>query len=681
MSYRAWTGGLLLSLATAVIAVQFPRPPRLPKDVPVPSSLPGKVPGVDRLFTGESPITTALADAVTELAFLDGYDPKHPLPMVGQQRAANGGFLLSPGLYELNAQSYCLHAGSYAPTQGDGYMYAPLKGPRSNVIRSILRRSPDYPAIPQQGIQSLIWAILARTRVQDLSRDLQAIAAQLLTPREILEIDGGSLDAVADRARREAMANLPEPVRRAFEAEARLRGMFARGNASYAELEQAAVLFGAAPRGEGSRDVPGGRWSYYPDGYFVRYHPAGYSRTRVDVYLPERFTVEQDAQSRITRLVDAVGNATEVQYDDSAAPLRVANDNAVAAYAWKLVRFVHAYPARPKLAQKIEYRNAGWTYVEAPPPASQSAPLARYPEWQQRYAESKQWGQEIQAFGRAWERAGRPWSEPEPVVNLLHFRRGLQALVESQSSRPEWLAAHLDAVYEAFQSAFCRSAGACRPPAARTSLREEYLLAAARPLLPLFARSGSQGEEVSPVTPLPGFDGSGQVAVPANTAKQRLAQSDRPTDAPCTQAADLEEVIGYQEKVRDLYQKYQNAVQSCEELHNKVQDEFNQGCPGCKATEGGHFDPSEAGNPKGECLDACGQGYPHPACDLINAACRAHEQQHADDWKACTRFPSACAQRQENITNFCAEMEQNAYNKGLAALRNSLKNFQKSCNQ
>ena len=98
MSYRAWTGGLLLSLATAVIAVQFPRPPRLPKDVPVPSSLPGKVPGVDRLFTGESPITTALADAVTELAFLDGYDPKHPLPMVGQQRAANGGFLLSPGL-------------------------------------------------------------------------------------------------------------------------------------------------------------------------------------------------------------------------------------------------------------------------------------------------------------------------------------------------------------------------------------------------------------------------------------------------------------------------------------------------------------------------------------------------------------------------------------------------------
>ena len=66
---------------------------------------------------------------------------------------------------------------------------------------------------------------------------------------------------------------------------------------------------------------------------------------------------------------------------------------------------------------------------------------------------------------------------------------------------------------------------------------------------------------------------------------------------------------------------------------------------------------------------------------MINAACRAHEQQHADDWKACTRFPSACAQRQENITNFCAEMEQNAYNKGLAALRNSLKNFQKSCNQ
>jgi hypothetical protein len=47
------------------------------------------------------------------------------------------------------------------------------------------------------------------------------------------------------------------------------------------------VLAGMAGVGEGSRDVPAGRWSLHPDGYYVRYLPRGYSYTVTQVWVPE----------------------------------------------------------------------------------------------------------------------------------------------------------------------------------------------------------------------------------------------------------------------------------------------------------------------------------------------------------------------------------------------------------
>jgi len=98
---------------------------------------------------------------------------------------------------------------------------------------------------------------------------------------------------VPESVRQKAYANLPPLVRQTLEEEARLREMLTQGTSSYEELEKVALRFGDTPRGEGSRDVPEGRWSYYPDGYFVRYLPTGYPQTRIIAYLPEPFTVER----------------------------------------------------------------------------------------------------------------------------------------------------------------------------------------------------------------------------------------------------------------------------------------------------------------------------------------------------------------------------------------------------
>jgi hypothetical protein len=83
------------------------------------------------------------------------------------------------------------------------------------------------------------------------------------------------------------MQSVPGPVRQALEAEARLRQMLTDPNSSFAQMEAVAVLSGAAPLGEGSFQVPSGRWSRHPDGYFVRYLPSSYSHTLTQIWVPE----------------------------------------------------------------------------------------------------------------------------------------------------------------------------------------------------------------------------------------------------------------------------------------------------------------------------------------------------------------------------------------------------------
>jgi hypothetical protein len=76
-------------------------------------------------------------------------------------------------------------------------------------------------------------------------------------------------------------------LKQVLQAEADLRRMLTTPGSTFEELERVAVLTGAAPLGEGSKEVPSGRWSVHPDGYYVRYIPSGYSSTRVEIWVPQ----------------------------------------------------------------------------------------------------------------------------------------------------------------------------------------------------------------------------------------------------------------------------------------------------------------------------------------------------------------------------------------------------------
>jgi hypothetical protein len=234
------------------------------------------------------PITTSLPDAKWGDVSKDGFTPREPMrSLMTLQRTPNGGFVLQPGYYQLVDQSYCLKAGTHGPGGGDGYLYAPPKGPAEDAVMTIVRNSVNHPEIHQHDIQVLLWAIIARAKFEDMQTEMKVTAARLLSPRQLAALNRSALDVLSGNALTDALGGVPEPLRQIARAEAQLRQMVTTPGASFAEMERVAVLAGAAPRGEGSIDIPSGRWSLHPDGYYVRYIPSGYSTTRVEVWVPQ----------------------------------------------------------------------------------------------------------------------------------------------------------------------------------------------------------------------------------------------------------------------------------------------------------------------------------------------------------------------------------------------------------
>jgi hypothetical protein len=219
---------------------------------------------------------------------LDNFTPREAKrSMLELQRTPNGGFVLQPGYWEMHTQSYCLKAGTHGPGGGDGYLYAPTMGPAEDAVTTILRNSVNHPEIAQNEIQTLLWAIIARAKFEDLSTQHKAIASRLLTPQQLTSLNRSALDLIPGDEMGALMNRVPGPLRQIVQAEADLRRMLADPSASFADMERVAVLTGAVGMGPGSREVPAGRWSLHPDGYYVRYLPQGYSYTVTQIWVPQ----------------------------------------------------------------------------------------------------------------------------------------------------------------------------------------------------------------------------------------------------------------------------------------------------------------------------------------------------------------------------------------------------------
>jgi len=427
----------LLSLLTigAVALAQFPTI-KLPKI------------STGNPFEKDSPITTSLADAVTEIPFLDDFEPSDISPLSLLPRGPNNGFLIqNPGAYWFSAQSYCFHAGTHSPSKGKGYLYAPLKGPKSEMIRLLLQRSVSYPNIPQSKVQTLVWAILAQTKPSKMNSEINATAKLLLTKEEISTLEGSAFDEMSQDLFGRALGKLPPQTQRIFEAERQLRNAMS-GNVPYGELERIAVLTGEPLPGKDDRNVPSGRWSYNPEGYFARFFPNGYPTTQMDIYIPENIRVERDAQNRIIAINAAKSNRLVVEYDDAVPPLTVNKENSLKGFPFKQIRLEFTLPRYEKIKYKqalgtvtmAEWNNRGWTFAgifEGKGKVSGSE--SRYDNAGGRYDLAKRQNEELKKLLKNIEKLDKnkkvrefTATETENLLSLMQFSAALRELFAAQ---------------------------------------------------------------------------------------------------------------------------------------------------------------------------------------------------------------------------------------------------------
>ena len=247
-----------------------------------------RIPSSSKLIMGEEPLTTSLNGAVYEVPSMDNFEPDNLLPADELPRYADGSFFMVPGVWEFNLKSYCLKAGTYGPSRsnGLGYVYAPLEGPKADIIRSILSNSAKYPDIPQRDIQVLLWGIIARQNIKDMPAKYMVIAGLLLDPKELLRLNDGVVRNFVKKEFDDLLEKSPPAVREVMEAENKMRELMTDANTQYEELERVAVMTGIMPQDDG-RSIVRGRWSSTPQGYYIRYFPSSYSQMNLQVYVPE----------------------------------------------------------------------------------------------------------------------------------------------------------------------------------------------------------------------------------------------------------------------------------------------------------------------------------------------------------------------------------------------------------
>jgi hypothetical protein len=406
----------------------------------------------DDILGRDPAITTNDKDAVYRVHFLDDFNPATFKSIDSLERTPEGFHIFEPGLYRFDVQSFCLKAATFAPRdggKGDGYLYAPTKGPRADIVKKIIRRSFDHPEITQRQIQVLLWAVISYTKLTDMPRDRQLTAAELLTAEEMLEINDGALGLIPEDLIGSAFDKLPSEIGDVLRAEAKLRNTFAKTRSTYEDFERIAILSGEPPRIEGE-DIPYGLWSLRPEGFFIRYFPQGYTETRVEIYVPELFQIRLDELGRITSLADENGNVIETTYDDSVEPIEINNEPSLKGYGFGHIRFGRVSVPGEQEKREAEWSRRGWTLVGIPASGKLSGNMNedRFAGLEERY----EWAQRHISQLEELDKQFNPQGDLELIMNLGHYSYALNAALDTEEKKDnKWIDEHLDIVKKAWQ--------------------------------------------------------------------------------------------------------------------------------------------------------------------------------------------------------------------------------------
>ena len=197
---------------------------------------------------------------------------------------AGKGYQLTPGYYTCTVKSFCLKAGTYAPSKGDGYLYAPLKGPKEKIVYKLIDNWYNHNEVDQHDLQLILWAIIAKTKISNLSPKLKAIVVLLIGEDDVKELSKVGLEMLSAEAFKRTVTNLPAPLQKIAEIENQMRTKFYAATVNYSEIESLAILNGTQTE---TSSIQRGTWTKLPNECYIKYLPQGYDNTQIIYYVPQ----------------------------------------------------------------------------------------------------------------------------------------------------------------------------------------------------------------------------------------------------------------------------------------------------------------------------------------------------------------------------------------------------------
>jgi hypothetical protein len=502
---RVWATHILLVLGFGVTAYGKP----VPQDT---ASIERRIDDIwQRRFKGRhipaapfQAVTTGIKDHYPIASWLDRYPQ-----VVGPQDTNT--LTLPPGYYRVTVRSYCLHAGAYGPTQGVGYLLAPLKGTATDLITHILKSSEIHVEIAQQNVQQLIWGIEAGVKFSQYSEEFRARVLPLLTPEDLAKMELvtflGSLQL-----------NVPRDLVELTKFFDQFRGMLTNPEVSYAQLEHTAVLTGSPPLGTGSLDYPIGPWAYaQQQGFYVReVGHNGYQATTLEILRPGAYVIERDTQGRIRRL-DSDSGSLVIGYRAQLAGQPASGPGWPAARTSPLRSLKLAILPRSGTASAVSR-------------AALTGAVSLPSNWMSALGQISQYGQAINRTVASGD--AQSAQDLADLSGLLDTLGSAPALHAKSIEAPAFRAASFSTTP---QSAL---AAADAPPLrqAQEVVLDAWVFAAC-----VYLGQCNAGPQVasSIATPPEKLELAGQVQSPANTSMQRLAQSSCPPGNNCPGAAPV----------------------------------------------------------------------------------------------------------------------------------------------
>lgn len=379
----------------------------------------------------EKNITTSIEDAYPVAFWLNDLDANRtPIEPVDYNAP------LAPGYYRLTVQSYCLKAGTHAPTMGNGHLFAPIKGKRDALVINILTRSVDHPEIQQHDIQLLLWSIIYGSKFTDLEPALQLRLRPLLLDAEIADLSIGIKDIPTDL--------LPSGIKETAEFYKRLRQRITDPASTYEDIEQMAVLPGDPPADLFKRQVNPGNWAYTGDGFYMRIMPDGYQRSVLEIYRPGSVNVTRDNLQRITSL-DRDGYKTEITYqDEPGSDVLFIDGKYYPIYRFKSIKY-----SGPNAGEEYTIENTGWMIRGDGKELKNITAYKNYPqdptatEFKTRLSAANDFFSQIKKYKKDPNRPGKG-SEKDMTEEFnadKHFKDGMEAASNPQDlkKKGEWI--------------------------------------------------------------------------------------------------------------------------------------------------------------------------------------------------------------------------------------------------